>query len=139
MAESTWNNFIPKYVPNDLKWYEHDGLDTWYLQNKCNEFLQDTDLHFQQRQILNFDIIENGVSERTIKQYNQIDHEEIKKYPVKYQEQIMSSIFCAANRKDMIIQKKTIDEHFKKPPKSYGRGKFLKKFEMICMLHVGNL
>ena len=35
----TWevdNKFIPKCVPNDLKWYERDGLDTWYLQNKCN-------------------------------------------------------------------------------------------------------
>ena len=34
MAESndfTWeadNNFIPKYIPADLKWYEKDGLDT---------------------------------------------------------------------------------------------------------------
>ena len=37
MAESndlTWeatNNFIPKYVPGDLKWHEKDGLETWYL------------------------------------------------------------------------------------------------------------
>ena len=27
----------------------------------------------------------------------------------------------------MIIDKKTINEHVKKPPKSYGRGKFFKK------------
>ena len=35
----TWEvdiKLIPKFVPNDLKWYERDGLDTWYLQNKCN-------------------------------------------------------------------------------------------------------
>ena len=51
-AESPWranNEFIPKYVPNNLKWYERDGLGTWYLQNKCNEFLEDTDLHLKQR------------------------------------------------------------------------------------------
>ena len=24
-----------KYIPDDLKWYEKDGLDTWYLQKKC--------------------------------------------------------------------------------------------------------
>ena len=91
MAESTWkgdNVFIHKYVPNNLKWYERDGLDTWYLQNKCNEFLEDTDLHLKQRQIVNFDLIKNGVSERTIKQYSQIDHDEIKTYPAKYQDQI---------------------------------------------------
>ena len=38
----------------------------------------------------------------------------------------------------MVIQKKTIDEHFKKPLKSFvhpkGRENFLKKFVMIGML-----
>ena len=40
MAESnqlTWeveNTFVPKYTPNNLKWYEKDGLETWYRQNK---------------------------------------------------------------------------------------------------------
>ena len=68
----------------------------------------------------------NNFLSQHIKKYNQIDHGEIKKYPAKYQEQILSSIFCT-DRKDMVIDKKTIHEHFKKPPKSYGRGKFLKK------------
>ena len=47
------------------------------------------------------------------KQYQQVDHDEIKKYPKHYQEQIMSSIFRNANRKDMNIQKRTVNEHFK--------------------------
>ena len=46
MALRNDNKFIPKYVPNNLKWCERDGLDTWYLQNKCNVFLIDTDEHF---------------------------------------------------------------------------------------------
>ena len=52
MAESselTWehdNVFIPKYVPQNLKWYEKDGLETWYRQIKCEESLNNTDLHF---------------------------------------------------------------------------------------------
>ena len=52
MAESselTWENdnvFIPKYVPQNLKWYEKDGLETWYRQIKCEESLNNTDLHF---------------------------------------------------------------------------------------------
>ena len=135
MVESTWevdNVFIPKYVPNNLKWYERHGLDTWYLQNKSNEFLENTDLHFKQRKVVNFDIIKNGENDKSIQQYNQLDHDEIKKYPPEYQEEIMSSIFHAGNRKNMVIKKKkTIGEHFKKPLKSFvppkGRGKFLKK------------
>ena len=37
------NEFIPKYISSDLKWYERDGLDTWYLEEKCKGFLEDTD------------------------------------------------------------------------------------------------
>ena len=29
------NVFIPKYVPQNLKLYEKDGLETWYRQIKC--------------------------------------------------------------------------------------------------------
>ena len=47
MAFRNDKTFIPKYVPNDLKWYEKDGLDTWYLKNKCDDFLMDTDEHFK--------------------------------------------------------------------------------------------
>ena len=59
------------------------------------------------------------------KQYQQVDHDEIKKYPKHYQEQIMSSIFRNANRKDMNIQKRTVNEHFKNKKISVGRAKFL--------------
>ena len=41
------NKFIPKFIPNDLKWYEKDSLDTWYQQNKCNEFINNTDTYFK--------------------------------------------------------------------------------------------
>ena len=33
------NVFVPPYVSNNLKWYERDGLDTWYRQGKCRDFL----------------------------------------------------------------------------------------------------
>ena len=65
MAESnqlTWeveNTFVPKYTPNNLKWYEKDGLETWYRQNKCNEFLNNTDEYLKKMRITNFDIIKN--------------------------------------------------------------------------------
>ena len=41
------NVFVPPFVSNELKWYERDGLDTWYKQNKCQEFLQNTNKHFE--------------------------------------------------------------------------------------------
>ena len=134
MAESTdltWkvdNTFVPPFVSNDLKWFERDGLETWYRRNKCEEFLQDTDSHFKNRKIVNFDMIKNEASDTKIKQYQQIDHDEIKKYPIEYQQQITSSIFRNANRKDMYIEKRTINEHFNnKKISGYGRGKFIKK------------
>ena len=122
------NTFVPKFLPNNLKWYERDGLEMLYLHNKCSEFLEDTDSHFKNRKIVNFDIINNGekIAKQTLMQYRTFDQNEIKKYPEK--EQIMSSIFRNANRKDMIIEKRTIDTHFNRtflPPK--GRGKFMKK------------
>ena len=124
------DTFVPKFIPHNLKWYERDGLVTWYLRNKCSEFLEDTNSHFKNRKIVNFDIINNGekMAKQTLMQYRTIDHDEIKKYPEK--EQIMSSIFRNANRKDMIIEKRTIDTHFNRtfvPPK--GRGKFFKKIQ----------
>ena len=63
----TWevdNKFIPKCVPNDLKWYERDGLDPWYLQNKFNEFINNTDSYFKRMKITNFDLIKNDVPKK---------------------------------------------------------------------------
>ena len=63
----TWevdNKFIPKCVPNDLKWYERDGLDTWYLQNKFNEFINNTDSYFKRMKITNFDLVKNDVPKK---------------------------------------------------------------------------
>ena len=126
----TWkvdNNFVPPFVPKDLKWFEKDGLETWYIRNKCEEFLENTDLHFKQRKIINFDMIKNDITDEKIKQYQQIDHDEIKKYPPNDQQQIMSSIFRNTNRKDMNIEKRTSNEHLSnKKISGCGHGKFIK-------------
>ena len=42
-------------------------------------------------------MIKNDISDDKMKQYQQIDHDEIKKYRKHYQEQIVSSIFRNAN------------------------------------------
>ena len=131
MAFHNDNKFIPKYVPNNLKWYERDDLDTWYLQNKCNDVLMDTDEHFKETNIVNFDIIKNKkLEEEKLKQYQTIDHDEIMKYPRQIQEQICSLTFRNSKRKDMHILKETVNEHFNKNKivnAGTGRGRFLKK------------
>ena len=55
-----------------------------------------------------------------------MDPDEIKHYPPHLQEQICSSIFRKAHRKDMHITKQTIDEHLKKKVGT-GRGRFIKQ------------
>ena len=85
----TWevdNKFVPTYVPNNLKWFERDGLETWYRQNKCNEFLNNTDTYSEKMKIVNFDIINNDPSKNQIKQYQTIDHDKINRYPPHFQE-----------------------------------------------------
>ena len=72
-------------------------------------------------------MIKNDITDEKIKQYQQIDHDEIKKYLPNDQQQIMSSIFRNANRKDMNIEKRAINEHFRNKKNSgCGRGKFIK-------------
>ena len=99
MAESNdltcWvdNVFILKYVPDNLKLHEKDGLETWYRKNKCEEFLSNTDLQFQSRKIVNFDSIKNDLDKKKLQQNQAIDRDEIKNYPPHFQDQIRSSIF----------------------------------------------
>ena len=85
-------------------------MKKWYRQIKCEEFSNNTDLHFAKRKITNFDIIKNQVSDNKLKQYQLIDHEEIKNYPLEFQDQIRSSIFRSADHKDMNVPKETIKE-----------------------------
>ena len=55
------NKYVLDCVPLDLRWYERDGLLTWYDQIKCKRFLEDPDRHFNNTKIVNFDIINKCV------------------------------------------------------------------------------
>ena len=131
MAKKFDNIFIPKFVPNNLPWYERDGLNTWHEQNKCNGFLEDPDQYFENLQINNFGLIKNKdkLSNQKIKQYQTVDHNEIMKYPEREREEIMSSIFRNSKHRDMFIQKETIHEHFTVNSRNVGRGRFIKKIK----------
>ena len=94
---------------------------------KCQEFLKNTDSHFQNLEIVNIYIIKsNGNLSEKLKQYQTINHQEILFYLLHLQDEIMSSIF-RAKRHSMHVKKETVMEHFKKPIKSVSRGRFLKK------------
>ena len=122
------NTFVPPFVPENLKWYERDGVDTWYKQGKCKDFLNNTDNHFQQRKIVNFDLISNSnkLDENQIRQYQTVNCEMIKTYPQEQQQKIMSSIVRNIKRDDMFFCKKAVKKHFTNKQKSIGRGKFLR-------------
>ena len=52
-------------------------------------------------------MIKNNVSKPELKQYQTLDHQEIMHYLPQLREQICSSIFRNANRKDIHIKKET--------------------------------
>ena len=125
------NAYIPEYVPDNLKWYEKDGLDTWYKKNKCYEFLEDTDLYFKTTQIVSSDMIRNSnfIPKSKLEQYHTVSYEKIKMYPCA--EQITSVIFRHIDRPDLHVTPELVQSHFKNNKsssvkKTVGRGRFLK-------------
>ena len=67
----------------------------WYRKNKCDDFLRDTDDHFNRTTITNFDMIrqKEKITKDQLKQYHTVDYKEIKEYPQDQQLKITSSIF----------------------------------------------
>ena len=125
------NTCIPVYVSDNLKWYERDGLDTWYQKNKCDEFLEDTDRYFHTTQIINFDIIRNQktITKNKLEQYQTESYDAIKKCPSVEQARITASIFQNIDRSYLHVMPAVVKSHYHKnisPKKSVGRGKFLK-------------
>ena len=43
------NNYIPEYIPDDLPWYERDGLMTQLDKIKSDEFLEDPEKNFREK------------------------------------------------------------------------------------------
>ena len=38
MAKKVDNTYVPKFVSNNIPWYERDGLNTWYEQMNVMNF-----------------------------------------------------------------------------------------------------
>ena len=115
---NSMNSYVPKSVPKDLPWYERDGLMTWYNQTKCEDFLRDTNKHFQEAKRVNFDIIHRQcygeeVPKHLLKQYQTVDDKSVSEYSTSDQDKILPSSFCA-DRKDifLFLKEKTIKKTF---------------------------
>ena len=72
--------------------------DNWYDQCKCDDFLRDTDQHFNREKIINFDIIHrecNGeeVPKDLLKHYQTLNDKAISDYPETELDRILSSAF----------------------------------------------
>ena len=79
--------YVPGFVSSDVKWYERDGLLTWYDQMKYERFLQDVNNHFANIKIVNFEIINKWikgeeVSEWTLRNYQTVQKAEVFGYPI---------------------------------------------------------
>lgn len=111
------NNYIPQYVPDNLPWYERGGLITYINKVKYENFMKDTDKHFENTQIVNFDKIHRQASEEKIdsdplKRCKTIDSSIIDQYLDKEKTRALSSAFWSP-RKDIFLKKEVIDNHFK--------------------------
>ena len=86
---------------------------TWYEQGKCQDFLEDLDSHFENLEIVNFDLIHSkgNLPETKIKQYQTVNHSEILAYPSDKQDEILSSMFRTKKR-NMNVTKESINEQF---------------------------
>ena len=92
------NNYVPKYIPKDLPWYERNGLITYIDQVKCEEFLKDSDNHFKTVRIINFNITQREVAgakvpEELLQHYKTVQNKSVKKYPKKDYEKFLGGAF----------------------------------------------
>ena len=119
------NNYIPKYVPDNLEWYERDDLMTYIDMLKYDNFIKDTDSHFKKTHVINFDSIYRQIRGEKLHQkleqkYKIIDNSRISLYPDKEKDKALSSAFKCP-RKDLYFKKEMIKEHFLREQKQWQR------------------
>ena len=124
------NTYILKNVPKDLKWYDHDDLLTWYDQRNSEKILRDTDSHFKQAKIINFDIIRREcrgeVPKDVLVDYQTVRDNDVLSYPKNEQRKLLSSTF-RTDTQDIYFENKTIKKHFECEKKPRSKKCFFKK------------
>ena len=107
--------YIPRYVKENLKWYEKEGLITYIDQLKYKEFQKDRDAYINQTKITNFDIIHHECRgdrlDISIKEHNTIKKEKLKQLPPSEKYAAVAACFRSTN-KNLVIEKSVAKEHF---------------------------
>ena len=108
-------SYIPRYVKDNLKWYEKEGLITYFDQLKYKEFKKDRDAYINETKITNFDIIHHECRgdklEKTIKEHNTIKKEKLKQLPPSEKYAAVAACFRSSN-KNIVVEKSVAKEHF---------------------------
>ena len=116
MSEKTFvNKYIPEYTPNNLEWYERDGLLTYIDQLKCEEFYSNPEQYFKKAEIINFDIInKKGRSDPqklSGRYYQTVISKDVEKMPRKDKKRALDASF-QSEQKDFIVEKKLFLSNF---------------------------
>ena len=85
-------------------------LDRWLDRVKCDEFLEDSNKHFREKKIVNFDFIYKfirgeKIPEDDLKKNQTIQNTRVKQYPQKDQDKFLSAAF-RTDRRDLYFEKK---------------------------------
>ena len=107
--------YIPPYIKDNLKWYEKEGLITYFMQREYQEFKKDRETYINRTKILNFDIIHHVSRgdrlEKCIKEHNTVKKEMLKQMPPS--EKYAATVACfRSSNKNLVIEKKIAEEHF---------------------------
>ena len=109
------NKYIPKYVLEDLPWYEWDGHLTYIDQLKYKEFISNPDRHMKKAEVINFDIIYArcgcAPQQYSDRYYQTVHTSDVKKIPQKDRKKAIGACL-RSTRKDVHIEKKLTLSHF---------------------------
>ena len=80
------NNYVPKFVPSpeNLPWFEKDFM-YWLDRHRCEDFFKNTNKHFKEAKIVNFDVIhrqargEPPPSKEHLQEYQTVSEKEVSK------------------------------------------------------------
>ena len=87
-----WNGYFPQYTKENLKWYERDGLLTYYDLLKYKGRSRDSEKSLNNITVINVDITDNEWKGyrmgKTKKEYKAITSKYFKSYPEKEKEKL---------------------------------------------------
>ena len=106
MSKRAVNKFFRNYVPENLIWFERNGLLTYIDQLKYSEIFSDPDKHLTVAEVVNFDMIHarcSGDKESlTDKHYQTVVSDDVKNIPQKDKKETVSAC-VRSDRKDLFV------------------------------------